>query len=118
MVIRKACQLLTHSLLPPRIAAVSPQDTLGGYLSIIDFKSSFNLLPCVSVSRLSGGSQPFTRHYLYIYTTYKRTFRANEGDCIELMLKAFSSDEIPRSLLLGKLECMSCNWMTCIILLI
>lgn len=68
MVIRKACQLLTHSLLPPRIAAVSPQDTLGGYLSIIDFKSSFNLLPCVSVSRLSGGqSAIYTALPIHIY---------------------------------------------------
>lgn len=47
----------------------------------------------------------------------KCPFRVNEDDCIELMLKAFSSDEIPHSLLQGKLECMNnyCNWMTCII---
>ena len=102
-----------HPLPPPCISAVSPQDTFGGSLSIIDFRSSFNLLPCISVSQLWGrGLGLGTVRHLHCFTCthvliIKCPFRANEDDCIELMLKAFSSDEIPRSLLQGKLECMN-----------
>ena len=116
MVIWEACQLVMH---PPSLHVLLqslhkiPLEVLCRLL--ISNHLSISFLVSQWVSRLWGRGPGAVRH-LHCFTcthvlVIKYPFRANEDDCIELMLKAFSSDEMPHSLLQGKLN-NYCNWMT------